>query len=69
MPVREETWQQLKNTAANDLVQETRSEAMMRGWPGSKVDIPECEHPYFDIQDEFIVQDELVYKGQTADGT
>lgn len=33
-------------------------------WPNSKVDVPECTHLYFDIQDELKVQEELIFKGQ-----
>lgn len=52
MPVREETWQQLQNAAADDPVQQTLRRVIMRGWPDSKADVPECTHPYFDLRDE-----------------
>lgn len=52
MPVREETWQQLQNAAADDPKQQTLRRVIMRGWPDSKADVPECAHPYFDLRDE-----------------
>lgn len=52
MPVREETWQQLQNAAADDPKQQTLRRVIMRGWPDSKADVPECTHPYFDLRDE-----------------
>ncbi|XP_048577104.1 uncharacterized protein K02A2.6-like [Nematostella vectensis] len=64
MPVREETWQQLKNAAVDDAVQQNLREVIKRGWPESKTDLPECVHPYFDIRDELTVQEELIFKGQ-----
>lgn len=64
MPVREETWQQLKNAAADDAVQQTLRGLIKRGWPDSKADVPECAYPYYDFRDELIVQDELIFKGQ-----
>ena len=64
MPVREETWQQLKNAAADDPVQQTLRAVIKRGWPDSKADVPECVHPYYDIRDELTVQQELIFKGQ-----
>lgn len=64
MPVREETWQQLKNAAADDAVQQTLRGLIKRGWPDSKADAPECAYPYYDFRDELIVQDELIFKGQ-----
>ena len=64
MPVREETWLQLKNAAADDPVQQTLRAVIKRGWPDSKADVPECVHPYYDIRDELTVQEELIVKGQ-----
>ena len=64
MPVREETWQQLKNAAADDPVQHTLRAVIKRDWPDSKADVPECVHPYYDIRDELTVLEELIFKGQ-----
>ena len=64
MPVREETWQQHKNAAADDPVQHTLRAVIKRDWPDSKADVPECVHPYYDIRDELTAQEELIFKGQ-----
>ena len=36
---------------------------IQQGWPESKSDLPESVHAYYDIRDELIVQDQLVFKG------
>lgn len=64
MPVRDETWRQLKNAAVDDPVQQNLREVIKKGWPDSKADLPECVHAYFDIRDELTVQEELIFKGQ-----
>ena len=36
---------------------------ILSGWPQSKTAVSECQHPFFDFQDELVMQDELVFKG------
>ena len=64
LPVTEERWQQLKNAAADDPVQQRLRQTILRGWPVNKAEVPECVRPYFDVRDELTVQDELIFKGQ-----
>ena len=42
---------------ADDPVQQILREVIKRGWPDKRSDVPECVHPYFDIQDESTVQE------------
>ena len=46
-----------------DPVMQALRETILRGWPESKSDVPECVLPYFDFRDELTVQDQLVFKG------
>ena len=64
MSVREETWQWLKNAAADDLVQQTPREVIKRVWPDIKADVPEWVHLYFDIGEKLTVREELIFKCQ-----
>ena len=36
---------------------------IQKGWPTSKSGIPEIVYPYFDIRDELVIQDNLIFKG------
>ena len=54
---------QLKHASKNGQVLQQLCETIKREWPLSKSDIAECLHAYFDSQDELIVQNELVCKG------
>ena len=64
LPVTEDRWQQLKNAAADDPVQQRLRTVIMYGWPESTTDVPECVRAYFDVRDSLIIQDELIFKGQ-----
>lgn len=55
--------QQIKRVSDDDSVIQALRETILRGWPDSKSDVPECVHPYFDFRDELAVQDQLVFKG------
>ena len=57
-------WQQLKNAAADDLVQQKLRDIIRSGWPENRAQAPECVRPYFDVRGELTFQDELVFKGQ-----
>ena len=41
----------------------TLRDTIQRGWPPSKSGIPESMYPYFDIRDELVIQDNLIFKG------
>ena len=57
-------WQQLKNAAADDPVQQKLREVIRGAWPESRAQAPECVRPYIDVRDEVTIQDELIFKGQ-----
>ena len=57
-------WQQQKNAAADDPVQQKLREVIRGGWPENRAQAPECVRPYFDVRDELTIQDELIFKGQ-----
>ena len=63
-PVTEDRWQQLKNAAADDPVQQKLQEIIRSGWPENRAQVPECVRPYFDVRDELTIQNELIFKGQ-----
>ena len=48
---RDDTLQQLKKT-------------IISGWPETKKEVPMCLHPYFQVRDELLAQDGLIFKGQ-----
>lgn len=64
LPVTIDRWQQLKNAAADDPVQQKLREVTRGGWPENRAQAPECVRPYFDVRDELTIQDELIFKGQ-----
>ena len=64
LPVTEDRWQQLKNAAADDPVQQKLQEIIRSGWPENRAQVPECVRPYFDVRDELTIQNELIFKGQ-----
>lgn len=37
---------------------------ILRGWPESREEVPECARPYFDVRHELTFQDEMIFKGQ-----
>ena len=55
--------QRLKNVSSSDPVMRTLRDTIQRGWPPSKSGIPESMYPYFDIRDELVIQDNLIFKG------
>ena len=62
LPVTVDRWQQLKNAAADDPVQQKLREVIRRGWPENRAQTPECVCPYFDVRDELTIQDKLIFK-------
>ena len=52
----------LADTSSNP-VMSTLRDTIQRGWPPSKSGIPENMYPYFDIWDELVIQDNLIFKG------
>ena len=63
-PVTEDRWQQLKNAAADNPVQQKLREIIRSGWPENRAQVPECVRPYFDVRDQLTIQNELIFKGQ-----
>ena len=64
LPVTNDRWQQLKNAAADDPVQQKLRDVIRAGWPENRAQISESVRSYFDVRDELTIQDELVFKGQ-----
>ena len=64
LPMSEDRWQELKNAAADDPVQQMLRAVIIQGWPENRADVPESVQPYFDVRDSLTIQDELVFKGQ-----
>ena len=56
--------QRIKEVSARDPVMTALRDTIRMGWPPTKSAAPELIGPYFDIRDELIVQDDLVFKGQ-----
>ena len=63
LAITEDRLQQIKHVSSDDPVLQALRETILRGWPESKSDVPECVLPYFDFRDELTVQDQLVFKG------
>lgn len=57
--ITEDQLQHLNIMCCDDPVMSTLRDAILRGWPESKFDIPEAVHPYFDFRDELTIQDQL----------
>jgi hypothetical protein len=53
-----------KQFFSGDPVLQVPGETILRGWPNSKMEVPERVHAYYDIHDKLTVQDDLVFKGQ-----
>jgi len=64
MTIMVDCWQQLKNAAVDDPVQQKLREVITGGWLENRAQAPECVRPYFDMCDKLTIQDELIYKGQ-----
>ena len=64
LPISEDRWQELKNAAADDPVQQRLRAIIIQGWPENRADVPESVQPYFDVRDSLTIQDELLFKGQ-----
>jgi len=56
-------WEQVTHASANDPVLKQLRGVIQTGWPERKSDVSKCLRPYFDLQDELVVQDVLVFKG------
>ena len=64
LPVTEDSWQQLRNAAADNPVQQKLPDIIRIGWPENRALVSECVRPYFDVRDELTIQNELVFQGQ-----
>ena len=64
LPVTEDSWQQLRNAAADNPVQQKLPDIIRIGWPENRALVSECVRPYFDVHDELTIQNELVFQGQ-----
>ena len=63
LPLSDARWQQVTHASANDPVLKQLRDVIQDGWPERKSDVSECLRPYFDLRDELVVQDVLVFKG------
>ena len=55
---------QFKQSSSGDPVLQVLRETILRGWPNSKMEVPESVHTYLDIRDELTTQDDMIFKGQ-----
>ena len=53
----------IKDITFTDPVMTALRNTLYSGWPPSKSGIPESLYPYFDIRDELVVQEHLIFKG------
>ena len=63
LPWSDARWQQVTHASANDPVLKQLRDVIQDGWPESKSDVSECLRPYFDLRDELVVHDVLVFNG------
>ena len=56
--------QRIQDIASADPVMTALRDTVKKGWPALKSGLSECLYPYFDIRDELIIQDNLIFKGQ-----
>ena len=63
LPVSEARWQQIEHALADDPVLQELRLMTQHGWPANRSDVPPYLLPYFDIQDELVVQGMIVFKG------
>ena len=64
LPVSPERWAQIEQASQDDQVLQRLRQIIETGWPPSRKDVPECVHPYFDIDDELTTQHGMVFKSQ-----
>ena len=55
--------QQLKDVSLSNPVMRALQHTIQSGWPPSKSGLLESMYPYFDIWDELVIQDNLMFKG------
>ena len=63
LPVSDARWEQVTHSSANDPVLKQLRGVIQNGWAERKSDVSECLRPCFDLRDELVVQDVLVFKG------
>jgi len=55
--------QQLKDVSSSNPVMGALRDTIQSGWSPSKSELLESVYPYFDIWDELVIQDNLIFKG------
>ena len=55
LPVTEDRWQQLRNAAADDQVQQKLRDIIRIRWPENRALAPEHVRPYFDVRDSILL--------------
>lgn len=55
LPVTEDRWQQLRNAAADDQVQQKLRDIIRIRWPENRALAPERVRPYFDVRDSILL--------------
>ena len=63
LPVSNDRWAELRIETAKDTVLRDLQDVILEGWPQKKVDVRQHLQPYFDIRDELVTQDGLIFKG------
>ena len=64
LPVLEERLPQIQqDTKADDSLQVLKA-VIQKGWPEHKSNVPSVISPYFNMRDEMLIQDGLIFKGE-----
>ena len=64
LPLTKAAWQQMRNAAVDDTVQQPLHKVIRSGWLGNRSEVPEYVCPYFDVSNERNIQGEFIFKGQ-----
>ena len=63
LPVSDARWEQLRKSSSADPVLKDLQSQIRAGWPESKTSVASHLRPYFDVRDQLVVQDELIFRG------
>lgn len=64
LPIRQERLEQIRSETEKDETMQMLREIIIHGWPESKDNLPVQLSEYFNLRDEFSVQDGLVFRGE-----
>ena len=64
LPIRDERLNKIREATRLDETLKYLSDVIVNGWPETKNSLHTCLLPYFGSQDEFTIQDGLIFKGE-----